>query len=197
MGGQSHLPNDWVECRKHLGVRQDTGAANAVEEGGFTGVGVPHETDSGEWDGLPLCALHAAGGADARNVSLELGDTAGDAAAVCLELRFARAARPDAASQARHFDAVSGEAWEEVTELRQFHLQLAFAGAGAAGEDIEYELSAVNDFHLELLFQIPQLRRRQFVIEDDRVNFIGIDESSPACPDGEYLLRIDWNAAAR
>ena len=43
-------------------------------------------------------------------------------------------------------------------QLRQLHLELAFAGAGVAGEDVEDELGAVKDAGIEFAFQVALLR---------------------------------------
>ena len=83
-------------------------------------------------------------------------------------LRFARTAGADAAAQARHRRAVAGQPRQQVVQLRQLHLQLAFARAGAAGEDIEDQLRAVEDLDIERLLQIALLGGRQFAVEDDR-----------------------------
>ena len=67
-------------------------------------------------------------------------------------LRFARPARADAAAQPRHLHAVPGQPRQQVVQLRQLHLQPAFAGARARGEDIEDELGAVDDLGIRAPF---------------------------------------------
>jgi hypothetical protein len=64
------------------------------------------------------------------------------------------------------------EARPHVLELRQLHLQLGFAAAGMAREDVEDELGAVDDVEVEDLFQIARLRRRQRVVEDHEVGAV-------------------------
>ena len=89
--------------------------------------------------------------------SLDLLDAAVDSAAVGFELGFTGPAGSDAAAQAGHRRAMSGQARQQVVELREFDLQLAFPGPRAAGEDIEDQLGAVEDFTVERLFEIALL----------------------------------------
>ena len=59
---------------------------------------------------------------------------------------------------------------QQVLQLRQLDLQLAFARARAPREDVEDELRAIDDLAADRLFDVPQLRRRQLVVEDDDVD---------------------------
>src|SRR5262249_34901800 len=74
----------------------------------------------------------------------------------------------------------------EVFELRELHLQLAFARARAPGEDVENQLRPIDDRASERFLEIPQLRRRQLVVEDDEVG---------ACLDARGRERLDLSAA--
>ena len=42
-----------------------------------------------------------------------------------------------AATELRHFNAASSKAGKHVLELRQFNLQLSFAGAGVFGKNVQ------------------------------------------------------------
>ena len=64
-----------------------------------------------------------------------------------------------------------------MLQLRQLDLQFALPGAGALGEDVENQRRPVEHFALEHLLQVPVLCRRQFVVENDRINVL-----SPAVP---------------
>ena len=64
---------------------------------------------------------------------------------------------------------MAGEARQEVVELGQLHLDLGGAGAGVEREDIEDQGAAIEDSHVGDLLEIPHLRRRQIVVEDDHV----------------------------
>ncbi len=140
-----------------------------IEQRGFPRVGVTDERDRGDWDRFaPLPLL----GADAPHVFellLDVTDAAVNLAPVGFQLRFTRTTGANAAAQLRHLDAASGEPWEHVVELGQFHLQLSFPGAGVAGKNVENELGPVNDPRVHDAFDIALLRRREIVVEQDYV----------------------------
>ena len=69
-----------------------------------------------------------------------------DAAAIRFELRLAGPSGPDAAAEPRERVARADEPRQQVFQLREFHLQLAFARPRAAREDVEDELRAIDDF---------------------------------------------------
>src|SRR5437763_560727 len=91
------------------------------------------------------------------NLLMEMANSAMDLATVGFELSFAWATGPDAAAELRHFRAAPGEARQHVFELRQFHLQLAFAGAGMGGENVEDQLGSVDHAHINNFFDIALL----------------------------------------
>ena len=95
-----------------------------------------------------------------------MADAAVDFAAVGFKLSFARSASSDSAAQLRHLRASSGQPGKHVLQLRQFDLKLAFAGSRVAGEDVEDQLRAVDDAHIEFALQVALLRGREFVVED-------------------------------
>src|SRR5438270_4323197 len=96
-------------------------------------------------------------------------DAAINLAAVGLELGFAGSAGADAAAELRHLDTASGEARQHVFELCKFDLQLAFAGTGVAGKDVEDQLGAIDDAGLHDLLDVALLRRREVVVKEDKV----------------------------
>jgi len=95
-----------------------------------------------------------------------MADAPVDLAAVGLKLCFTGAARSDAAAELRHLDASPGQPRQQVLQLREFHLQLAFTRARVPGKDIEDQLRAVDDARLDFALQVPKLRRGQVVVED-------------------------------
>src|SRR6266480_1539923 len=64
-----------------------------------------------------------------------------------------------------------------MLQLRQLNLKLAFARPGALREDVENQRCAIEHFALENLFQVAALRRRKFVVKDDRIDIL-----APALP---------------
>ena len=61
------------------------------------------------------------------------------------------------------------EARQQVFQLRELDLQLAFARSRAPREDVEDQLRAIDHLAIEPLVELAQLRRRQLVVEDDEV----------------------------
>ena len=59
---------------------------------------------------------------------------------------------------------------QQVLQLRELDLQLAFARPRAPREDVEDQLRAIDDLAVERLLEVAQLRRRQLVVEDDDVD---------------------------
>ncbi len=109
----------------------------------------------------------------AFEIELELIDAALNAAAIGFELGFAGSAGADAAAQLRHGFAAAGEARQHVFELRQLHLQLALAGAGVAGKDVEDQLRAIEHAARQSGLKVAQLRGREVVIEENQVGLRG------------------------
>src|SRR5690606_36687325 len=72
-------------------------------------------------------------------------DALTDAPAIGLELRLARPSRADAAAETRQRRGGPHEPRQEVLQLCQLHLQLAFARPCPLREDIEDELRSVDD----------------------------------------------------
>ncbi len=79
-------------------------------------------------------------------------------------------ARADAAAEPRQRVAGADQPRQQVFQLRELDLQLAFARPRAPREDVEDELRAIDDLAADRLFDLPQLRRRQLVVEDDDVD---------------------------
>jgi hypothetical protein len=65
--------------------------------------------------------------------------------------------------------AAAHQSREQVLELRELDLDLAFVRAGAAGEDVEDELRAVDDLSPRWIPRSSRLRRREVLVDDDVV----------------------------
>src|SRR5207302_3336982 len=76
----------------------------------------------------------------------------------------------------RHCLSPSPESRQEVVQLRQLDLELAFTRSGVQREDVQDEGGAVQDLHPEPLLQAPQLPGGQLVVQDHRVGPRGMDE---------------------
>jgi hypothetical protein len=66
-----------------------------------------------------------------------------------------------------------------MLQLRQLNLNFTFACAGALREDVKDQRRAVENFAVKNFFEIAALRRRKFVVENDRINFTALTKVSP------------------
>ena len=158
-------------------VGMDAGARQRVEQGGFARIGIPHQGHQGH---LPLAPFAPLGGADLAHVfqlPLEPGDALADVAPVGLQLGLAGAAGADGAAAAacrlaHQMAPHAGKARQQVLVLGQLHLQLAFAGLGPVGKNIQDQSVAVNDPALHDLLQRPGLGWGDLVVEHQQIHLV-------------------------
>ncbi len=163
--GQSQSSGGRVERGEQFVLGQNAGAGERVEQGGFAGVRVADDGRERPVAALPAVALGRTLLPDDIQFARDFGDAVQHAAAVGLQLGFTIAAHP-----------ILGEARQQMLELGEFDLDLAFLRAGALRKDVEDECGAVEDLDVENLFQVAALRRRKFVVEDDRVHVVLVAE---------------------
>src|SRR5690606_26190773 len=72
---------------------------------------------------------------------------------------------------------------QQVLELREFDLSLAFAALGVLAEDVEDDRGAIDHFHLDDVLECAPLARRQLAVGDDGV-------STGRCDEVLELLRL-------
>ena len=161
-----------VQRGEQFVLGQHLRAGERVEQSGFAGVGVAD--DGGERPEIALATLALRGtlAADDFEFAGDFGNAVLHAAAVGFQLRFAVTAHADAAFLARQVAPEPGQARQQMLELRQFDLELAFLRAGALRENIENQRRAVEHLAIENAFQIAALRGGKFVVEDDRVHVL-------------------------
>ncbi len=96
------------------------------------------------------------------------------AAAVRFQLRLAfAAAHADAPGLPGKMPPEPRQPRQQMLQLRQLHLQLALARAGAQGEYVKNKGGAIQDFAGEDLLEIARLRGRQLLVEHRRVDVVG------------------------
>src|SRR5271165_291391 len=96
-------------------------------------------------------------------------------AAVGLQLGFTGTAGADTAAELRHLRASASQPGQQVFQLRELNLKLAFTGSCMAGEDVEDELRAVDDADFQSALKIALLRRRKLVVEDRQLAVSGCE----------------------
>src|SRR5947207_10524879 len=115
--------------------------------------------------------LNRARFADRFQLALESRNPFLDATTVHFQLSFTRASGADAAGLARQVIPHPGQSRQQILQLRQLNLQTAFAAPSALRENVENELGAIEHFTRKQVFKIASLRRRKFVVENDRSDF--------------------------
>ena len=89
----------------------------------------------------------------------QLADAAADEAAVGFNLRFSRTTRSDSTGLSFQVLPHTGESGQQVLMLRETHLEPRLPGSRVAHEDVEDQLGAIQNPHLEGLLQIALLGR--------------------------------------
>ena len=145
-----------IEGREELVLHEDARAGEAVEQGALAGVGVASDRDARDAALAATLALRVAGRLHALDVAAQLGDLRVDAATVELDLRLTGAARADALTASHPTTGLPGhrltpttQAREEVLELGELDLGLAFPTLRVLGEDVEDQRGPVDDLDLD------------------------------------------------
>ena len=141
-----------------------------VHDRGFPRICVPDERDERQSGSLPLFPLCRALAADAPEFPRELAEPVADGAAVDLQLRLAFSLGGHGAGSAAL--AVLGlphadQAWLQIAELGELHLQPRFPGPGSPLKDLEDQRRPVHYRQAEQFLEIADLGGRQRVIKDD------------------------------
>ena len=103
-------------------------------------------------------------------------NSAANVSAVGLQLRFARAARADAAAETRKRRAFAGQTRQKVFQLRRFHLHLTCAALRTLRKNIEDQHRAVHNAHVRRIFKVADLRRRQLAVKNNQLNLVVLTE---------------------
>jgi len=113
-------PHGGVEGGEELVFRMDVGLRQAVEEGGFAGVGISGQGDDGVGDLAARLAVQLAGARDLLELAGELADALREQAAVGLDLGFAGAAHEaEAASLALQMRPRAHKAGFLIVQMRK------------------------------------------------------------------------------
>lgn len=209
VGGEAQSTGRGIERGEQFILGQDLGPGERVEQSGFAGVRISDDRGEGPMVSLPSLALSGTLAADDLEFARDPRDPILNSAAVGLELRFTfTTPHADTAFLARKVTPEPGEAGQQVLELRKFDLQLAFAGAGALGKDIEDQRGAIENFAVEYFLEITALRGGEFVIENDGIDisamaeagkFVGLAfaDKSGGVGSGHFLQPVAHDMAAR
>jgi hypothetical protein len=174
IGGQMKPAGGWIESGEQFVFRQGCCTRQRIEQGGFASVGIANDRRKRPEVPLPSFSLRSSLAAHSLEFDPDSINPLLDFAAVGFELGFAFATtHADAAFLSGKVTPESGQAWKQVLELSQFHLELAFPGASTAGKNVEDKGSPIENLAFEDGLERPALGRRQFVIKDDGIDIIG------------------------
>ncbi len=152
-------PRGGIERRKELVLRQYAGIGQPVEQRALAGIGVSDQRHDRHVLIAAVIAIDLPVPMHVGQLALDERNSLAQLAPVGFELCLTRTAQTDAADRlARKVSPHTRQARHAVFQLRQFHLQAAFVGLRALGEDIENQRRAVDDLDVQLLFQIALLR---------------------------------------
>ena len=177
--GQRQTARACVERGEQAVLGVHVGVGQRVEQRRLARVRVAGDRHVVQTRPLPLRALHAARLAERLEFAFERGDAALQTPAVDFELRFTGTTRTDESAVAallRQRLAASLEPRQPVAQQREFDLRLAFERARVLGEDVEDHVGAIDGRAPEDLLEVALLRRRQFVVEHDRVGVDGLGQ---------------------
>jgi hypothetical protein len=168
--GQLHLPHQRVErdeqrigCR---GVRR----RQPIEQRRLARVRVSHECNGGDRLLLAALAQLRATLPDLIDFALYRLDPRADAAPIRFQFCFTGATCADAAAEPRQHATRAYETRQQVLELRELDLPLAFARACSPREDVENELRPIDHLPFQLLFELTELRGRELVVDDHHID---------------------------
>ena len=167
--GQLNCAQFRIERGEHAWRLQNLSAGQLVEERTLACVGVADQRHRGHRNRLAPLALLLAHAAHRVQLNLQPVNAPVDLPPIRFEFGFARSACADTAAQLRHRLALAAQPRQHVLQLRQLHLQLPFAGACMAGEDVQNQLRSVQYAARQCGFQVAQLCRRQVVIKEHQV----------------------------
>jgi hypothetical protein len=151
----------------------DVRAGERVQQGRLADVRVAGERDRRLLRAAPLLPAHLALATQLVQPPLEQRHAPPRQPPVGLELRLARAPRPDAAAEPLEVLPHPPHAREVVLELRQLDLQLPLGRTRVLGEDVEDQLRPVDDARLEGVLEGALLRRRQLVVDHEHLRARG------------------------
>ena len=150
-------------------VHGDLGLGQRVQEGRLADVRVAGERNGRRLRAPAFLAADVALLAQIAKPAAQDRDAATREPAVGLELRLARTARSDSAPEALEVLPHPAHARQVVLELGQLDLQLSFRADRMLREDVEDQLSAIDDARLQRVLERALLCRLELAVHEQHL----------------------------
>ena len=165
-----------------------------VQQGTLACIGIAHQAHLLHFTLVPGPLLLFPASLHLPDLFFQEGDPVPDPAPVHFQFGFTGPPGTDTAAQPGKTGPLSHDPGQHVLQLGQFHLELAFAGPGPFGEDVQDQAGTVDDPHPQGPFQVPLLGRGQFVIEDAQIDVFLLGKQGHfldlALADEEHRIRL-------
>ena len=169
--GQLPAARAGVERGEQRVLHEHVGAGQHVHQRALAGVRVADQRDGHQVAPGGDFALLAA--LDGVQLPAQVLDLVFDQPAVFLQLGFARPAQADAFLLPRKVRPHPLQPRHRVFQLGQFDRQPGLGGLGAAGEDVEDQLRAIEHLQADGFLQVARLAGAEIVVEDHQIGVVG------------------------
>jgi hypothetical protein len=167
---QVHLANQRVECDEQRVGCLRSSTCQRIEQRGLSGIRIADQRDGRNRGFVPPLTKLRPALTDVFNLFRNRVDALSDAAPIRFQFRFAGTSRPNSAAQPRQGGTHPHQARQEVLQLGELDLQLAFLCARPPGKNVENQLRPVDHFPVNRILDLSQLRGCQLIVEYDHVD---------------------------
>src|SRR5439155_16237142 len=150
-------------------VDRGAGTCQRIQQRRLAHVRVARQGDRGSRGAGPSLPARLTLTTEAAQAPLEDRDPLPREPPVCLQLRLARAARADSATEPLEVLPQPAHAGQVVFELSELDLELALGGDGVLGEDVQDQLRPVDDASLKRILETTLLRGLELVVDEQHV----------------------------
>src|SRR3989441_3289464 len=170
LGLRLQRPNRRIEGSEKLIGDKNAARRECSHERRLTGVGVTDDSNFGQTFAVTttldlLCV-------NGIEFSLKFADTITHLSALQFVKGFADASGASPAASSL-FGTGNALTRRQILETREFHLKLRLFGSRMSMENVENDRRPIVNIHARCFFNVANLCRREFVIENDAVDFWG------------------------
>ena len=151
-----------------------------IHDRGLAGIGVTDQSHLGQTRPQPSVALRRALPLDHFQFPPELRQPLFNPAAVQFQFLLASALigqTPAASALTGEGGTHADQTRQHILELGGFHLKLGLPRPGPGGKNLQDQACPVNDFRIQLLFQVAHLHGRQSLVKNNDIRVLFFDDS--------------------